>query len=179
MKKPNDEHKDVILEFRQRYDIARKSGLKKGEIVNRSKLTNVIIKSLLEDDIQAINIRMSTRAKIQDFNKWVTNHCAIINSSEEELSQEEIDAEYYSKFPEEKKNHIFENAIKNSESAPPLKHGNGILNYMVKGSPEEPASLKGKTVGDPLTDEELEFYRKLGEAHKLKPNNCTITINLY
>lgn len=175
----DEEHKKIILEFRKKFNLANTCGYNKTKLYKQMILSPDIAMKLLKDPIDKIIMRNSTKGKIQDFCKWVTTHITKVESEGKSLLQEEIDEEYYKQFPDERPNPMVENALKNPSSSPILEEPITTHQALTKGNDDMPESLKDKTVGDRLTTKELEFFRKLGEAHKMKPNNCVITVNLY
>jgi len=173
---------DLIKEFRLNVKKLKSNKQTDKLICSNSKLSFVTYKKLISDKIGSLNINVATRVKLQDFNKKIANKYLVnIDESEDEkpLSDEELEEEM-------KKLGLSRGQY--------IKEKNPIFDYMTKGNekrnkkkepkedptaiPKQPDSLTDKTVGDPLTEEELEFYMKLAELAKLKPINCVITINL-
>jgi len=169
--KKKSPYKDVIEDFRKNYKKAIKAGWRKSKIIEESELSWGTLKTLLEQDPETTVIRASVKAKIQLFCKKVAQEVFLTDKGFNPLTEEEIKAEMDklksdTEISNEKKNdHLFK------EKEP--------LEGEYLKTPETPDSLKGKRVGDPITDEERDFFVKLGEAYKSKPQNCVIHINLY
>jgi len=184
MIKQNEQYKNVILDFRKKVQIAKNHGLRKSEIQDQSGLNYGTMISLMETDIEKIKIRTSTLVKMQDYIKYIVQHYpndpSSASANEKPLSEKELEKEMEEMgLVEEKsgKDYLADNTFKDPKPFPPLEEPK--MKDIAKQIPDEPESLKDKTVGDPLTEKELEFFRKLGEAHKIKPDNCVITVNLY
>ncbi len=211
----NQEHKDLINDFRDNVTILIENGYTKQSLVDKSKMAFETFTTFLKNPIENLKVRSMIRLKLQDFNKAVAQDVSLLKGpraekkhanskkpdepvlretplTEEELKEEMEDMglidkkTVYQKQTElytgmqnktlERGIEIHEKFEKQMNEEKPLKD----MGKEVHVYPEqEPASLEGKTVGDPLTSKELEFYRKLGEAHKIKPDNCVITVNLY